>query len=74
MSGLERRSGYHLIRDGRESVPRPSALDGWVEGTTLNVGDPILMTYDHRDQLAVSFVLDGETYFMLENEMGLQQA
>lgn len=38
-------------------------------GTTLRVSDPVLMTYDHRDQLAVSFQHEGEEHFFIVTEM-----
>ena len=40
-------------------------------GASLLVSEPVLMTYDHRDQLAVYFKKDGEELFLLVSELGL---
>lgn len=39
----------------------------------FDIGEPRLMSYDHKDQLAVPVSFAGEEYFMLVNEMGIPE-
>lgn len=40
-------------------------------GTTFDVSEPVMMVYDHRDQLAVSFLDCGKEYFLIVSEMNV---
>ncbi len=51
--------GSSLARTGR-MVPA---------GTNLMVSEPMIMVYDHRDQLAVYFKDSGEEFFLIVSEM-----
>gem|GEM_PF-3185560 len=43
-------------------------------GQAVMIGDPITMTYDHRDQLAVPFQWKGNEGFLLHEEVKLSMA
>ena len=49
------------------------------KGTSVEIGDPVTMTYDHRDQLVVPIINNEEwdfdcQHFMIVSEMGTLNA
>lgn len=47
--------------------------EGLATGSVVPIGDPVDVVYDHRDQIAVPFLMEGEIYYMLVTEIGLPE-
>lgn len=57
------KTGYALTRTDR----------GLSAGSIINIGEPELLYYYHRQQIAVPFTMYDETYYMIISEMEIPE-